>query len=161
LDLTVDGADEIDARLRLVKGAGGALLREKIVAAASKRMVVVADESKFVARLGAAPLPIEIVPFGMEATRRAIGKALAGQGVKATLAARLGRDGTLFVTDEGHHILDARLSEIAEPEALASALAEIPGIVEHGLFLGLATQAILAGPQGLRILDAPANSAKS
>ncbi|GJD47507.1 Ribose-5-phosphate isomerase A [Methylobacterium crusticola] len=144
LDLTVDGADEIDAGLRLVKGGGGALLREKIVAAASRRMVVIADGDKRVAVLGRFPLPIEVVPFGLGATRRAVEAALPRAGCAGALTLRQAADGSALVTDGGHLILDAHLGRIPDPDALAHALAAIPGVVEHGLFLGLATGAILA-----------------
>jgi ribose 5-phosphate isomerase A len=152
LDLTIDGADEVDRELRLIKGGGAALLREKIVAAASARMVVIADNTKLVERLGHFPLPIEIVPFGMEATRRAVLAAMAGAGAAGDLVLRHKPDGSVLVTDGGHWILDAHLGEIPQPEALAAALAAIPGVVEHGLFLGLADAAILAGAGGLTIL---------
>lgn len=149
LDLTIDGADEMDASLRLIKGGGGALLREKIVAAASRRMVVIADGSKSVDRLGRFPLPIEVVPFGIEATRRAIARAVDRTGGHGDLCLRSAANGGPFATDGGHYILDAHLGAIDAPEALAAALATIPGVVEHGLFLGLATGAILATDAGL------------
>lgn len=149
LDLTVDGADEIDDSLRLIKGGGGALLREKIVAAASRRMVVIADGSKRVERLGRFPLPIEVVPFGIEATRRAIAYALDRVGNRGDLRLRTAANGEPFATDGGHLILDAHLGRIDAPEALAAALATVPGVVEHGLFLGLATGAVLATEDGL------------
>lgn len=149
LDLTVDGADELDDALRLVKGGGGALLREKIVAAASTRMIVIADVSKRVATLGRFPLPIEVVPFGLEATRRSVARAIAAAGAAGELRLRSATDDSPFVTDGGHFILDAHLERIEAPEALAAALATIPGVVEHGLFLGLATGAVLAGEDGL------------
>jgi len=152
LDLTIDGADEVDRELRLIKGGGAALLREKIVAAASARMVVIADDTKLVERLGRFPLPIEIVPFGMEATRRAVLAAMAGAGAAGDLVLRRKADGSVLVTDGGHWILDAHLGEIAEPDALSTALAAIPGVVEHGLFIGLADAAILAGAAGLTVL---------
>lgn len=148
LDLTVDGADELDESLRLVKGAGGALLREKIVASASRRMLVIADGSKRVETLGRFPLPIEVVPFGLEATRRAIVQALHGLALSGELRLRAAGGGP-YLTDGGHLILDAALGRIPDPEALAEALARIPGVVEHGLFLGLATGAVLATPDGL------------
>ena len=150
LDLTIDGADEIDASLRLIKGGGGALLREKIVAAASRRMLVIVDSSKFVARLGAFPLPIEVVPFGLAATRRHIERACADLGLTGGLALRE-RQGHTFVTDGGHYILDGAFGAIPDAEALASALAVISGIVDHGLFLGMASAAIVAGPQGVNL----------
>jgi ribose 5-phosphate isomerase A len=154
LDLAIDGADEIDGAMRLIKGGGGALLREKIVAAASRRMVVIADGSKLVERLGRFPLPIEVVPFGLGATRRAVEAACARCGCPGETRLRKGADGAPFLTDGGHLILDAPLGAIPEPEALATALAAIPGVVEHGLFLGLATGAILANEAGLHELGA-------
>jgi ribose 5-phosphate isomerase A len=144
LDLTVDGADELDDALRLIKGGGGALLREKIVAAASRRMIVIADGSKRVERLGRFPLPIEVVPFGLAATRRAISAAVERTGCRGDLRLRSAANGGPFVTDGGHFILDAHLGRIDAPDALGAALATIPGVVEHGLFLGLATGAVLA-----------------
>ena len=149
LDLTVDGADELDDELRLIKGAGGALLREKIVAAASRRMIVIADGSKHVARLGRFPLPIEVVPFGLEATRRALSKALQGIGASDDLRLRKGSGGEPLLTDGGHFILDAHLQRIDAPERLADVLDGVTGVVEHGLFLGLATGAVLATERGL------------
>jgi ribose 5-phosphate isomerase A len=153
LDLTVDGADEIGPDLALIKGGGGALLREKIVAAASAHMVVIADESKLVPALGAFPLPIEIVPFGMTATRIAIGQALERLSLPPQLSLRMGRDRHPLVTDGGHRIVDAALGRIPDPAALAAALAAIPGVVEHGLFLGLARTAIVAGASGVRVIE--------
>jgi len=149
LDLTVDGADELDATLRLIKGGGGALLREKIVAAASTRMIVIADASKKVETLGRFALPIEVNPFGLEATRRAIAHVLETHGLPTTLRLRTAAKDKAFVTDGGHFILDAELGAIDAPEVLASALVAVPGVVEHGLFIGLATGAVLAGEDGL------------
>jgi ribose 5-phosphate isomerase A len=149
LDLTVDGADEIDGDLRLIKGGGGALLREKIVAAASRRMIVIADGSKRVDTLGRFPLPIEVVPFGLGATLRAVEAAAAALGARGAFELRRSRPGEPLVTDGGHYIVDAHLGRIERPEALAAALAAIPGVVEHGLFLGLATGAVLATEKGL------------
>jgi len=156
LDLTVDGADEIDPALNLIKGGGGALLREKIVAAASARMVVISDDSKWVDMLGQFPLPVEVIPFGLAATRRALGAAFAQAGVAGEISLRQGKDGHAFVTDGGHWIVDAHLGRIPDPPRLAALLSAIPGVVEHGLFIGLAKTAILAGSQGLRIVDRPA-----
>lgn len=153
LDLTVDGADEIDPALSLIKGGGGALLREKIVAAASDRMIVIADESKWVEVLGAFPLPVEIVPFGARATQRAMAKVFAESGVSGQMVIRAGGDGHVFVTDGGHWIVDAHLGRIQDAPRLAGLLSAIPGIVEHGLFVGLARTAILAGAQGIRVID--------
>jgi ribose 5-phosphate isomerase A len=153
LDLTVDGADEIAPDLSLIKGGGGALLREKIVATASSWMVVIAEESKWVSVLGRFPLPIEVVPFGLKATQCAIAAAIRTSSNHGALSLRRGRDGHAFVTDGGHFILDAALEQISEPKLLAAELTSIPGVVEHGLFLGLAHAAILAGPNGVRLVE--------
>jgi len=153
LDLTVDGADEIAPDLSLIKGGGGALLREKIVASASAAMVVIADHSKWVSVLGRFPLPIEVVPFGLAATRRAVEAATSAAGAPGQALLRRTKDGHVFVTDGGHWILDAALERIAEPASLAWRLAAIPGVVEHGLFIGLARTAIIAGPDGVRTVD--------
>src|SRR5947209_13586381 len=165
LDITIDGADEIDPALNLIKGGGGALLREKIVAAASDRMIVIADETKWVPTLGRFPLPIEVIPFGLGATRRAIEKAFAQCGVSGQMAVRKAKngakdrakggaeDGHVFVTDGGHWIVDAQLGLIADPAHLATALSAIPGVVEHGLFIGLASSAVLAGGEGIRVIE--------
>lgn len=152
LDLTVDGADETDDALNLIKGGGGALLREKIVAAASSQMIVIADETKLVDMLGRFPLPIEVIPFGLGATRRAIAAVFAECGVDGEMAIRE-KDGKTFVTDGGHWIIDAKLGRIPDAPRLASRLASIPGVVEHGLFIGLATTVILAGSQGIRTIE--------
>src|SRR5215469_6018658 len=130
LDLTVDGADEIGPDLTLIKGGGGALLREKIVAAASARMVAIADASKWVPVLGRFPLPIEVVPFGLGATRRAIEKASAAAGASGPVLLRRNKDGHAFVTDGGHWILDAALGRIPDPAGLGDRLAAIAGVVE-------------------------------
>jgi ribose 5-phosphate isomerase A len=153
LDLTVDGADEIAPDLSLIKGGGGALLREKIVAAASARMVVIADASKYVPVLGRFPLPIEVVPFGFAATQRAVEAACAAAGSPGPTRLRPGQDGHAFVTDGGHWILDAALERIPAPQALAERLASIAGVVEHGLFIGLARTAVIAGPEGVRVIE--------
>jgi len=153
LDLTVDGADEIDPQLNLIKGGGGALLREKIVGAASDRMIVIADESKWVAALGRFPLPIEVIPFGLAATRRAIVEAFEECAVSGQMAVRKAKDGHVFVTDGGHWIVDAHLGRIEDAPRLAGLLGAIPGVVEHGLFIGLASTAILAGAQGIRVVE--------
>ena len=153
LDLTVDGADEIDPDLNVIKGGGGALLHEKIVAAASDRMIVIADESKWVPRLGRFPLPIEVIPFGLGATRAAIERAFAAAGLSGDLVIRKGKDGHAFVTDGGHWIVDAHLGRIPDAPGLARALNAIPGVVEHGLFIGLASTVVLAGLQGIRVVE--------
>jgi ribose 5-phosphate isomerase A len=152
LDLAVDGADEVDPRLRLIKGGGGALLREKIVANAARRFVVIADEAKFVPVLGAFPLPVEIVQFGQTATIRAIERALGSAGLAGAIVLRRAGDQP-FVTDNGNLIVDLRLGRIPDPELLQRALAAIPGVVEHGLFIGMASAAIIAGTGGVRRLS--------
>jgi len=153
LDLTVDGADEIAPDLSLIKGGGGALLREKIVAAASARMIVIADESKWVPVLGHFPLPVEVEPFGLESTRRAVEAVFADTGSPTAATLRRTKDGHAFVTDGGHWILDGALQRIADPKVLAARLCAIPGVIEHGLFIGLATAAILAGGGGVRVIE--------
>ena len=155
LDLTVDGADEIDPALSLVKGGGGALLREKIVAAASSRMIVIADASKLVDTLGRFPLPVEVNPFGLRATEIAIGEAAGRLGLEGSLTLRM-TNGEAFVTDGGHFIIDASFGRIPDTRALSDALHAIPGVVEHGLFLGLAEAAIVADADGVRTVRAAA-----
>jgi ribose 5-phosphate isomerase A len=153
LDLTIDGADEIGPSLALIKGGGGALTREKIVAYASRRMIVVADSSKLVVRLGAFPLPMEVLPFGLAATRLAVERTAARLDLAGAIEPR--RAGAELVrTDNGNHILDASFGRIPDPESLAGGLSAIPGIVEHGLFLGLADHAIIAADDGLREIEA-------
>jgi ribose 5-phosphate isomerase A len=155
LDLTVDGADEIDHELNLIKGGGGALLREKIVAAASRDMIVVADDSKYVKQLGRFPLPVEVVDFGLGATSHAIKGALKASGCEGPIRLRHRPDGHVFVTDQGHLILDASLGSLPNARLLAQRLSEVPGVVEHGLFIGLARRTILAGSAGVRIVERP------
>jgi ribose 5-phosphate isomerase A len=149
LDLAIDGADEIGPGLALIKGGGGALLREKIVAAASARMIVIADESKLVDELGAFALPVEVNEFGLAATRNAIRAAGERLGLSGELKLRM-RGETAFVTDGGHLIIDASFGRIRDAEALSVALLNIPGVVEHGLFLGMADLAIVAGEGSVR-----------
>jgi ribose 5-phosphate isomerase A len=148
LDLTVDGADELDEELRLIKGGGAALLREKIVASASKRMIVIADISKRVPNLGRFPLPIEVNPFGLSVTHRQVEQVCDGKSV----ILRKKSDGSALITDGGHYILDAHLEKIVSPEALDEALRRIPGVVEHGLFLGMSDLAYLASPEGVAVM---------
>ena len=155
LDLTVDGADEIDSDLNAIKGGGGALLREKIVAAASARMIVIADSSKLVRVLGHFALPIEVVTFGLGAVRRAVEKAVAAAGCPGPALLRRGKDGLPFVTDGGHFILDAAIERIPDSPQLAARLAEIPGVVEHGLFINLVDTAIIADSAGVRMIEKP------
>jgi ribose 5-phosphate isomerase A len=162
LDLTIDGADEIDSALRLIKGGGGALLREKIVAAASRKMVVIADESKLVSVLGRFPLPIEIVPFGAKATAAHVDHAFRELALKPMasgvahgrggLRAGLGGQGQ-FVTDNGNLILDWACGRIEDPEILTGVLKAIPGVVEHGLFIGLAHLALIGTREGVKRLE--------
>ncbi|MFM9857477.1 ribose-5-phosphate isomerase RpiA [Pseudoxanthobacter sp. M-2] len=154
LDLAIDGADEIGPGLSLIKGGGGALLREKIVATAAKRFVVIADAGKVVEALGTFPLPIEIVPFGQKPTTRKIVAAAQALEISGRLTMRRDEAGELYVTDGGHHIVDAFLTRIPNPAALGEALDGIPGVVEHGLFVGIAKTAYVAGPDGIRRIDA-------
>jgi ribose 5-phosphate isomerase A len=154
LDLAIDGADEIDPQLNLTKGGGGALLREKIVARASARFIVIADESKLVPALGAFPLPIEVNTFGIEATRYGIRDVYASLGYSGELRLRV-RDGEPFETDSGHYILDASFGHISNPKALSDALLAVPGVVEHGMFIGMTSVAIVAGKGEVKTLTAP------
>lgn len=155
IDVDVDGADEIDPAFRLIKGGGGALLREKIVAAASARMVVIADESKWVERLGAFPLPVEVTRFGFALTAERVREALhatgcAGDEVHLRTS---GKANEPVITDGGNYILDAHAKAIADPEALAAALKQIAGVVEHGLFVGLARTVILGREVGAEVRE--------
>jgi ribose 5-phosphate isomerase A len=138
IDVTIDGADEFDPQLNLIKGGGGALLREKIIASASRQVVIIADSSKQVAVLGKFPLPVEVIPFA----ERLIAKRIAALG--ATVKLRQDANGNPFVSDEHHHILDCNFGQIPDPPALARQLSDMPGIVEHGLFVGLATVVLVA-----------------
>ena len=148
LDLTIDGADEFDPKLRLIKGGGGALLREKIVAAASDSMVVIADASKGVERLGRFPLPVEVNLFGLEATKRLLRRTAERFGLPDDLVLRSRPDGQPFMTDGGHLIVDCHFKAIDDPDGLADSLAAIPGVVEHGLFIGYA-RAVVTNRDGL------------
>lgn len=152
LDLVVDGADEFDGSRRLIKGGGGALLREKIVAAASKRMFIIADATKEVKTLGAFPLPIEVDRFGAQSTQLHIERTARGLGLVGQIIQRRNKDQTPYVTDGGHYLYDCSFGAIDAPELLAERLAAIPGVVEHGLFIDLATAIFVAGSQGVRIL---------
>lgn len=155
LDLTVDGADEFDPSLRLIKGGGGALLREKIIATASQRMLVIADATKQIATLGHFPLPIEVNRFGLAVTRLAILREAAKCGCGGALTLRRNGGGADYVTDGGHLILDCHFGRIDRPERLAERLNAIPGVVEHGLFIGIASAIICAGRDGVTILGHP------
>lgn len=154
LDLTIDGADELDRSLNLIKGGGGALLREKIVAMASEQMVVIADQSKLVETLGKFSLPVEVVRFGFTATRNMIADYAADAGCTGEINLRLGRDGQPYVTDGGNYIFDCAFGKIEEPELLDGLLKLIPGVVENGLFIGIVSKAIIAGPSGVVEIDA-------
>ena len=148
LDLTIDGADEVQpGTLNLIKGGGGNLLREKIIASASKRLTIVVDQTKVVEKLGAHPLPIEVVPFGWQSTEQ----RLLSLGAKPIL--RTNPDGSTYITDGGHYILDCSFGLISSPEELASALDDVVGVVEHGLFIGLASQVLVAGAEGVKTLS--------
>ena len=137
IDITIDGADEVDSQLRLIKGGGGALLREKVVASASRKMIVVADSGKIVPVLGKFPLPVEVISFA----RTVVEKKIATLGGSPKL--RTKPDGSPYLTDNGNPILDCSFGEIADPASLALALSNTPGIVEHGLFIGLVTVALI------------------
>jgi len=136
--VTVDGADEVDPKLRLIKGGGGAMLREKIVASATKQLVIIADASKQVPVLGKFPLPVEVIPFA----QALVAKRIAALGAEVRL--RTGTDGKPFLSDEHNHILDCRFGAIRDAEGLARQLSDMPGVVEHGLFIGMARVALFA-----------------
>jgi ribose 5-phosphate isomerase A len=147
IDVTIDGADEVDPHLNLIKGGGGALLREKIVAQASCREIIIVDESKLSPQLGTRwPVPVEVLPYGWQSQAR----YLESLGAEVTL--RQTDDGSEFCTDQGNIILDSRFGPIADPEGLAQKLASRAGIMEHGLFLNLVQDVIVAGPGGIRHL---------
>jgi ribose 5-phosphate isomerase A len=152
LDLTIDGADEFDPQLRLIKGGGAALLREKIVAAASARMVVVTDRSKQVATLGKFPLPVEVDRFGLESTRRHVLAAGQATGCSGEVRLRMNGRGQVLVTDGGHAILDCVFGRIPDADALARLFNAIPGVVEHGLFIGMAKAVIVADASGVEVI---------
>ena len=152
LDLTIDGADEADRALNLIKGGGAALLREKIVAASSKSMIVIIDESKLVAPLGRFPLPVEIVPFGHVTTAARIAHAAANLGYRDLAIRQRLKDGVSVVTDSGNLVYDCAFGAIADARALAAALSAIPGVIEHGLFIGLASMLVIARPGGIEIV---------
>ena len=137
IDIDIDGADEIDPQLNLIKGGGGAFLREKIIASVSRRFIVIADSGKQVNRLGKFPVPVEVVPFAQSLIKTQI------EALGAKVSLRIYAYGNPYVTDEGHHILDCTFGEIADPSALAEKLCHIPGVVEHGLFIGMAEIALI------------------
>ena len=137
IDVTIDGADEIDPNLCLIKGGGGALLREKIIASASRKMVVIADSTKLVPVLGKFPLPVEVVGFA----QAVVAKKIEAMGAEVSL--RKDAAGKIYITDEGHHILDCKFGQIPDPPSLARELSDIPGVMEHGLFIGLASLVLI------------------
>ena len=147
-DVTIDGADEVAPGLALIKGGGGALLHEKIVAAASRRLVIVADEHKLVKLLGRFPLPVEVIPFAAAPIKKQL------EEIGAHPVLRNAQQGGPYITDEGNYIFDCHYGEIKDPAAVALAIKTMTGVVEHGLFLGLASVAIVAGPDGARVITA-------
>jgi len=149
IDVTVDGADEVDPQLRLIKGGGGALLREKIVASATKQLVIVADATKRVPVLGRFPLPVEVIKFA----QAVVVKKIRALGAEVEL--RRGADGKPFLTDENNHILDCRFGQIADADGLARQLSDMPGVVEHGLFIGMANVVLVADGSEIVELRSP------
>ena len=137
IDIDIDGADEIDPQLNLIKGGGGAFLREKVIASVSRRFIVVADSAKQVTRLGRFPLPVEVISFAQSLIKPRI------EAMGARVELRHRAEGSVYITDEGHHILDCTFGEISDPPALSAALKAIPGVVEHGLFIGMAEMALV------------------
>ncbi len=147
LDLTIDGADQVDSKLRMIKGGGGALLREKIVAQASRREIIVVDEGKITGQLGRTqPVPVEVLPFGLASQT----EFLIQLGAECRLRRQAGGD--LFITDQGNYVMDCLFASGFDPQALAQALSRRAGIIEHGLFINLATEIIVAGKQGIQII---------
>ncbi len=152
LDLTIDGADEIAPNLDLVKGGGGALLREKIAAMASERVCIIGDQTKLVERLGGFPIPVEVIEFGLGATLSMIEAAAQDAGCIGDIRVRLKPNGQPFITDNGHLIADCAFRTIPDAELLADVLDIVPGVVDHGLFIGVADDAIIAGESGVTVL---------
>jgi len=152
IDVTVDGADEVDPQLRLIKGGGGALLREKIVASATKQLVIVADATKRVPVLGKFPLPVEVIKFAQAVVVRKI------EALGANVTLRLAADGKPFLTDEDNHILDCRFDQIPDADGLARELSDMPGVVEHGLFIGMASVVLVAN--GSKVMELRAGDAR-
>jgi ribose 5-phosphate isomerase A len=153
LDLTIDGADEADRNLDLIKGGGGMLLREKMVAASSRKMIVIADESKLVPRLGKFPLPVEVVEFGHKATAARLAGTLAAQGYQNAATVLRLKDGAPFKTDNGNLIYDCHLGAIQSAEKLGKAIHAVPGVVEHGLFVNMASTLLIAGPGEIEVIE--------
>ena len=150
IDVTVDGADEVDPQLRLIKGGGGALLREKIVASASRQLVIVADATKRVSVLGKFPLPVEVIEFAQAVVRKKI------EALGAAVEMRMGTDGKPYLTDENNYILDCRFGQIPDADGLARRLSDMPGVVEHGLFIGMANVVLVAN--GSEVVELRARS---
>jgi ribose 5-phosphate isomerase A len=148
LDLTIDGPDEIDGAGSMIKGGGACLLWEKVVARASRRMVTILDDTKIVSTLGAFPLPVEVIPFGWVSTRGHLARLFADAGLGQVEITNRMRGNELLVTDSGHYILDAHLETIPDVPALAGVLNDIPGVVEHGLFVGIADAMVVGHPDG-------------
>jgi ribose 5-phosphate isomerase A len=153
LDLTIDGADEADRNLDVIKGGGGMLLREKIVAASSKKMIVIADETKMVPRLGKYPLPIEVIEFGHKTTAARLAAAFAALGYANVPMTVRQKDGATFKTDSGNLIYDCAFGVIQSAPKLAAAIAGITGVVEHGLFIGIATTLLISGPGEIEVIQ--------
>jgi ribose 5-phosphate isomerase A len=153
LDLTIDGADEADRNLDLIKGGGGMLLREKIVASASRKMIVIADESKLVPRLGKYPLPVEVVEFGHKSIASRLNAALAAAGYVNVPMTLRQRDGATFKTDGGNVIYDCALGSIQSAPKLAAAISAVSGVVEHGLFVGIATTLLIAADGEIEVIN--------
>jgi|TARA_R110000787_G_scaffold93939_6_gene196370 ribose 5-phosphate isomerase A len=155
IHLTVDGADEVDAQGNMIKGGGAALLREKIIANASDHMVVIADPSKQVERLGAFPLPVEVTPFGYTITAKKVFDVLCAAGVDRPRVELRKKPGSMemLVTDGGNHILDCHCGRIPDAEALAARLSNVPGVVEHGLFIGIARTVIIGNENGATVFE--------
>jgi ribose 5-phosphate isomerase A len=152
LDLTIDGADEADRNLDLIKGGGGMLLREKIVAASSRRMIVIADESKLVPRLGKFPLPVEVVEFGHKATALRLSEAFRAAGYRNVAMTLRQKEGVPFKTDSNQVIYDCAFGAINSAEKLSAAIHAVPGVVEHGLFVGIASTLLIAGPGEVEVI---------
>jgi ribose 5-phosphate isomerase A len=153
LDLTIDGADEADRGLNLIKGGGGMLLREKIVAASSRKMLVIADETKLVAQLGKYPLPVEVIAFGHKSTAMRLAAAFAALGYGAVTMTLRQKEGADFVTDSGNLIYDCAFGKIADAPKLATAILAVPGVVEHGLFIDIATTLLIASPGEVEVIE--------
>jgi ribose 5-phosphate isomerase A len=153
LDLAVDGADQADGKLDLIKGGGGALLREKIVAASAKRLVIIADESKLVSRLGAFPLPVEVIPFGHRTTRERICAAAERIGYKSLVPILRVKEGQPYRTDNGNYIYDCPFGAITDTGVLSDTLSVITGVVDHGLFVGMTSALIVASSTGVRVME--------